>query len=287
MIVPPAPQAPRPYPHRLPVELWAQVLEELPDFRSLVFTLQACRHFHASYVQFERRVIYTIFRRACARSRGFQIGHVYEELAFAVRYDVISRDHVQQMLGIVWGRFRESKIEELLVPIAIRLARSYVSQGRVPAAATLLTKIWTWAEPFGSLTSGLFEAPAFPNSLRWEPTYISIGKALMSMVDGPERETLSRYVHYLEKSKASLERQVHTVRNFNGEIIYCVGQTDENTGTIGTIYHTPCHALAMPWEFVHPDDATIWGYGVIQSSSPMAERKSTIGHEALGCHGIA
>ena len=120
---------------RLPIELQAQILEHLPNFSSLFSAIQTHSNMYNAYSTFDCRILHTIFRRRCDKTKQKNIGLVFWELVFATRHAFIRREIVEDVFIMGWELFRTRNLEELLLPLGRALAWSYWQEGEAEMEA--------------------------------------------------------------------------------------------------------------------------------------------------------
>ncbi|ODH12908.1 hypothetical protein ACO22_07795 [Paracoccidioides brasiliensis] len=101
-----------------------------------------------------------------------------------------SRETTRWFFVAIWQLFRSTNAEEILIPVAIRLAQTFVQAERKPEAVRLLQAIWNREPPFMYATR--------------PPTLFPLGNQLMGLL-GQEH----RHFSSLQKSTAEMKREFH------------------------------------------------------------------------------
>ncbi|EDN11070.1 predicted protein [Histoplasma mississippiense (nom. inval.)] len=135
-------------PPRLPPDIVSMILENLPDFAALFSAVQTCRNFYSAFQNYSRQILKAIFLNQCRSVEKYSWGKVFRELVFIVCKDFVARDAARFILETAWEWFLQMEQEEVLIPIAVGLAHSYVLNERIDDAIDLLENICGGACPF-------------------------------------------------------------------------------------------------------------------------------------------
>lgn len=177
----------------LPVELIVTILENLSDLPTLFSTVQACTRLYNCYEQYEQPILLRILQRECYQVEGYLIGNIYWELKFAIRYDFMAREVVQQLLELAWNLFRERHLEELLIHLVAGLAWTFCIDECESDAVALLKKVWNREHPFSSSLKQkgtVWNRQQASISKIGLPTLVPIGALLAELTNGDEKASV-------------------------------------------------------------------------------------------------
>lgn len=183
----------------LPPELVVEVLRFLPDFTSLLCAVQTCHTIKSLYINNSCRVLCDIFLAQRDRISDHNVVSLFWELIFAIQHTFISRDDTEQLFTIGWRVFRQIQLEELLLPLARELARSYIRVDRKKDAIKLLQKLIRGIKPFDYAPKSRTTS-SVNGLILISPTLAPLGKLLRQLVQPYQKAFLSTRTNPLQQS---------------------------------------------------------------------------------------
>ena len=146
---------------------------------------------------------------------SYNVGRIYWELEFAIRYDFVERNHAQRaLLELGWPLFQSRQLEELLFPLVRDLAWTLCIDDREADAVALLRKIWNSKQLFSP-----YNSPKLRELQLRPPTLIPVGVLLAELTNGQDQQIL-RDLELLQRSEQQNHKQhAHTVEIQGKKII--------------------------------------------------------------------
>ncbi len=133
---------------KLPPELIAEILVELPDLESVHSVISTCYTLYNSYLESQLRVISLLFHRTVRLDSDHGIYKTLQMLKIIITRKIIRRDVALFIFETAWPLFAAKKYEQMLFPFGRALAWSLVKNKKQPDAIQILQDMWKEGQPF-------------------------------------------------------------------------------------------------------------------------------------------
>ncbi|KAI5456142.1 hypothetical protein BGZ63DRAFT_96360 [Mariannaea sp. PMI_226] len=186
----------------LPLKILVKIAENL-SFSDILSFSQTCKKLSRAAKPFllNDSTVISIFTREVTNG----LGPIRENLKAAIKSPLIRNSCLEGLFAVAWEAFSALRLEELLLPYSLRIARRYRKKDQMNEATIFMKKIWNCEEPF---------VPSRPPlqhenyDVRWQPTLVMIGQFLLKSgeIEGQERERVKTGINRLNSSQPTLQK---------------------------------------------------------------------------------